>query len=185
MGYGQGFVTQSALLLDRMKDGEKMLEWMSKAIYDPKYQPFIAPEGCEISDDGRFWHRTGDLGNGVQEAEIVKTLRIVIGIDNPQPGKLRIIPRMPYGWKRIEVKNYPIWLGKGERANIEYKLTRDGKGMRMEIRADKNLPKMKIRLGPFSQKPKEWKGELEFSGDSWWIWYEFPAGLRAIEVWGR
>ena len=187
MGYGQGFVTQSALLLDRMRDGEKMLEWMAKAIYDPKYQPYITPEGCEVSDDGRFWHRTGDLGNGVQEAEIVKTLRIVIGIDNPQPGKLRILPRMPYEWTNIEVKNYPIWLDKGHQANIEYRLQRDGKRMRIEIRANENLPQIRVRLGPFSQKPRGWtgKGEVEFSGDSWWIWYEFPAGLRSIAVWGH
>ena len=35
MGYGQGFVTQSALLLDRMNDATTMFDWTAKEIYDP------------------------------------------------------------------------------------------------------------------------------------------------------
>src|SRR5206468_231380 len=69
MGYGQGFVTQAALLLDHMKDATEMLNWTARATYDAKYKPYIVPEGCETDPEGRFWHRTGDLGNGVQEGE--------------------------------------------------------------------------------------------------------------------
>ena len=36
MGYGQGFVTQSALLLDRMNDATTMFDWTAKEIYDPR-----------------------------------------------------------------------------------------------------------------------------------------------------
>lgn len=192
MGYGQGFITQSALLLDRMKDASVMLEWMAKAIYDPKYKPYITPEGCEVTSDGTFWHRTGDLGNGVQEGEIIKTLRIVIGVDNPCPGKIRILPRMPLGWNEMEIKNYPIWLKVGERANLRYILRRDRKEMRMEISADKELCQLEVRLGPFSQKPKTgrasaggrtFEGRSERSGDSWWLWLRVPAGMKKVEIW--
>lgn len=75
MGYGQGFVMQAALLLDRMKDVTPMLNWTAKEIYDPRLG-FIVPEGVQINPTGHFVFRTGDLGNGVQEAEIVKMLRI-------------------------------------------------------------------------------------------------------------
>ncbi|MGB9608746.1 MAG: hypothetical protein ACPL7E_09430, partial [bacterium] len=193
MGYGQGFITQSALLLDKMKDATKMLEWMAREIYDPKYEPYITPEGCEVSDNGRYWHRTGDLGNGVQEAEIVKTLRIVIGIDNPKPGNLRLIPRIPYGWNRMEIKDYPVWLEGGVKTGLEYRLVREGKGMKMEIKADKQLPSIEIRIGPFSEKPsqgegnadgKRLRGKLEKSGDSWWIWFKSPSA-RKIEIWAN
>ncbi|MGB9877131.1 MAG: hypothetical protein ACPLPS_05115 [bacterium] len=193
MGYGQGFITQSALLLDKMKDATKMLEWMAREIYDPKYEPYITPEGCEVSDNGRYWHRTGDLGNGVQEAEIVKTLRIVIGIDNPKPGNLRLIPRIPYGWNRMEIKDYPVWLEGGVKTGLEYRLVREGKGMEMEIKADKQLPSIEIRIGPFSEKPsqgegnadgKRLRGKLEKSGDSWWIWFKSPSA-RKIEIWAN
>jgi hypothetical protein len=37
MGYGQGFVTQSALLLDRMHDATQVLDWTAKQIYDPRF----------------------------------------------------------------------------------------------------------------------------------------------------
>ncbi len=36
IGYGQGFVTESALLLDRMHDTTTMLDWAAKEIYDPE-----------------------------------------------------------------------------------------------------------------------------------------------------
>ena len=48
----------------------------------------------------------GDLGNGVQEGEIVKTLRIVMGVDDTQPDRLQFFPRMPYGWKEMDVEKY-------------------------------------------------------------------------------
>lgn len=194
MGYGQGFVTQAALLLDRMNDATTMLEWMAKAIYDPKYEPYITPEGCEVTQDGAFWHRTGDLGNGVQEAEIIKTLRIIIGVDNPQPGELRLLPRVPYGWNKIEIKDYPIWLKNGERANLRYTLTRDKKGMRMELSTDRELCQLEVRLGPFSQKPrlgggttegKTLEGKSERSGDSWWVRFSVPEGRKKVEVWAE
>lgn len=111
MGYGQGFVTQSALLLDRMRDATHMLDWAAKEIYDPRYGSFVVPEGVQIDPTGRFWYRIGDLGNGVQEGEIVKTLRIVMGVDDTQPDRLQVFPRMPYNWKEIAVKTYPIVFG--------------------------------------------------------------------------
>ncbi len=194
MGYGQGFVTQSALLLDRMEDATIMLEWMAKAIYDPKCQPYITPEGCEVSPEGAFWHRTGDLGNGVQEAEIVKTLRIVIGVDNPRPGKLRVLPRVPYGWNRTEIRDYPVWLEDGRRANLRYTLIRDKGEMRMELASDRVLPSLELRLGPFKNKPKSGegkangktiKGKVEQSGDCWWVRFSIPEGKKELEVWAK
>lgn len=192
MGYGQGFVTQSALLLDMMRDATIMLEWMAKAIYDPKYKPYITPEGCEVSPEGKFWHRTGDLGNGVQEAEIVKTLRIVIGVDNPRPGELRILPRMPYGWTRVEIRNYPVWL-KDMRSNLKYMLRREKTQMRIELSSDVPFPKeVVVRLGPYENEPrggkgkadgKEIKGKVERSGDCWWVKFIIPATTRKIELW--
>ena len=103
MGYGQGFVTQSALLLDRMHDATQMLDWAAKEIYNPRQGSFIVPEGVQIDPTGRFWYPMGDLGNGVQEGEIVKTLRMVIGMDDTHPDRLQFFPRLPYDWKQIEV----------------------------------------------------------------------------------
>ena len=180
MGYGQGFVTQSALLLDRMQDVTPMLNWIAKGIYDPKYGSFIVPEGVQMDPTGRFWYRAGDLGNGVQEAEIIKTLRLVIGVDDTQPDRLRFFPRMPYGWSKIAVEKYPVLFkhsGKMETAFIRYRLERSSDKMNLEIASDQELGALAMRLGPFRKQPgvssvrvngKYQKITAEQSGDSWW-----------------
>jgi hypothetical protein len=185
MGYGQGFVSQAALLLDRMRDATAILGWAAREIYDPRYNQFdhfIVPEGVQITPSGQFWYRIGDLGNGVQEAEIVKTLRIVIGVDDTRPGRLQFYPRLPYGWNEIAVKDYPVLHendGQMKTAHLHYKLKRSGKRMNLQIQSDQDLGPLKMRLGPFADKPSPSDvrvngahpsgADVEHSGDSWWI----------------
>ena len=181
MGYGQGFITQSALLLDRMQDATTLLNWMAKEIYDPKYKSYITPEGCEIDPTGHYWYRMGDLGNGVQEAETLKTLRLMIGVDDTQPDRLQFFPRMPYGWSEMAVKSYPVLFehdGKMNTARLRYKLNRSGNEMKLEIGANQDLGPVAMRLGPFAKPPSAsgirvngriQTGSIERSGDSWWV----------------
>ena len=180
MGYGQSFITQSALLLDRMQEATVMLKWMAKAIYDPRLGSFIVPEGCQTDSTGKYWYRNGDLGNCVQEAEVIKTLRIVIGIDDTHPERLQFFPRMPYDWNKIEIEEYPVLhkrSGVFETVYLNYKLERTKDDMRLEIGSDKQLSDVAFRLGPFKNKPvdsnvlvngKLLRTTLEKSGDSWW-----------------
>ncbi len=191
MGYGQGFVTESALLLDRMRDATRMLDWIAKQTYDPRFGSFIVPEGAQIDPTGRFWFRGGDLGNGVQEAEIIKTLRLVIGVDDTQPDRLQFFPRMPYGWKEVAVEKYPVLFnhaGTFETALLRYKLTRSGERMKLEIASDKETGPVKVRLGPFENQPGKGsvqvngqhlnsssESSLEYSGDSWWVRFTMPS----------
>ena len=102
MGYGQGFVTQSALLLDHLHDATVMIDWAAKQIYDPRFGFFIVPEGTQIDPAGKFWFRMGDQGNGVQEAEIVKTLRLIIGVDDTQPARLQFFRECPMTGTRLQ-----------------------------------------------------------------------------------
>ncbi|HLI03421.1 MAG TPA: hypothetical protein VKU93_04035 [Terracidiphilus sp.] len=199
MGYGQGFVTQSALLLDRMRDATTMLDWAAKEIYDPRFgsrlaQPgmgYIVPEGARIDPAGQYWFHIGDLGNGVQEAEIVKTLRVVMGVDDTHPERLQFFPRMPYDWSEIAVSRYPIVFetsGKLDTADLAYTLKRAGGRMDLRIAADKDLGRVVVRLGPFGRAPqtadvringKMPKGaRVERSGDSWWVRFAARVGPR-------
>jgi len=187
MGYGQGFVTQSALLLDRMQDATLMLDWAAREIYDPRFGSYIVPEGVQIDPTGRFWFRIGDLGNGVQEAEIVKALRLVIGVDDTNPDRLQFFPRMPFDWKEMSVEKFPILFGcsgKMETAHLRYKLSRLGEKMTLEISADQEIGPVAMRLGPFNKKPEAsnvrvngtmpGKVFVEQSGDSWWLRFSRP-----------
>jgi hypothetical protein len=189
MGYGQGFVTESALLLDRMRDVTPMLDWTAKQIYDPKYGSFIVPEGVQIDPTGKFWYRAGDLGNGVQEAEIVKVLRLVIGVDDTHPDRVQFYPRMPFNWTEILVKNYPVLFenaGATATTFLRYKLKRTDDGMELEIAADQALGPVSMRLGPFDKPPEmdhivvngrsPAGAATELSGDSWWVDFTIPVG---------
>ncbi len=190
MGYGQGFVAQSALLLDRMHDATTMLDWTAKEIYDPRVGCFIVSEGVQMDPTGQFWFRFGDLGNGVQEAEIVKLLRLVIGVDDTQPDRLQFYPRMPYGWNEIVVSKYPVLFQSSktpETAFLNYQLKRSGNGMNFEISADKAIGLVAMRLGPFENEPEISKIHIngqtpagavtEHSGDSWWVRFAANVGM--------
>lgn len=189
MGYGQGYVTQAALLLDRMRDATTMLNWTAKVIYDPRFGSFITPEACDIDPTGRYWYRIGDLGNGVQEAEIVKMLRLVIGVDDTKPDRLQFYPRVPYDWNEIAVTKYPVLFeksGEPKTALLKYKLKRFDDGMKLEISADEPIGPVAMRLGPFNQKPDISKirvngeptpdAQTGHSGDSWWVRFTANVG---------
>lgn len=189
MGYGQGFVTQAALLLDCMNDVTPMLKWTARETWDPVIDSFIVPEGTLIDPSGRFLFRSGDQGNGVQEAEIVKVFRILIGVDDTHPERLRIYPRTPYGWTEMAVDRYPALVehgGKTELAHIRYDLHRTGECMTFAVSADRPVGPVAIRLGPFKDQPAVTsvlingrppvQASVEHSGDSWWVNFTVQVG---------
>jgi hypothetical protein len=195
MGYGQGFVTQAALLLDRMKDVTPMLNWTAREVYDPQIQSFVVPEGVQVDPTGRFLYRTGDQGNGVQEAEIVKTFRILIGVDDTKPQRLRIMPRLPYGWTEIAIDKYPALVeqqGRPETAFLHYHLRRTARGIDFEVSSDRKLGAVSFRLGPFAERPDgsvirvngkpPTEPSFEQSGDSWWVSFVEPVNAISRAV---
>jgi len=154
MGYSQGFVTQTALLLDRMDEASEMLRWIARfTYYDApiEAEKYLVPEGAEIIPTGEFWHRIGDLGNGVQQAETLKVLRLVIGVDNTGGDyEIRFVPRLPLDWTGIKIEDYPVWIrknGKPHRVELGYDLQRNGRGMIFTVTSDTVLPKVELRLG--------------------------------------
>ena len=189
MGYGQGFVTQAALLLDRMNDVTPMLNWAAREIYQPKIHSFVVPEGVQVDPTGSYVYGTGDLGNGVQEAEIVKVFRLLIGVDDNAPQRLRIMPRLPYSWNEMTVDQYPVLVERGqhrETALLHYDLRRVAGQMNLAISADRKLGLVAMRFGPFEKQPHASdvlingkhaaRGTVERSGDSWWVSVTAPVG---------
>jgi hypothetical protein len=94
---------------------------------------------------------------------------------------------MPYDWSEMSVEKYPVLFddnGKTETAWLNYKLERSGKGMKLEINANKELGPMAMRLGPFEKQPEASKIRVngqapkdalaERSGDSWWVRFTMP-----------
>ena len=202
MGYGQGFMTQAALLLDEMKDAEAMLDFTAKATYYAGYKSYIVPEGVETSPDGKSWFRTGDLGNGFQQASIMKVIRLVIGVDDTNPKELTLIPRIPKSWKGMSVDKFPAWIESGNEGvkridlRFQYELVscnaKCKNKARFKLEANDILPATFLRLGPFDSgisknlkvllNGKEIKSEVTKSGDSNWIRVKIPKGLKWFEV---
>jgi len=155
MGYGQGYLTQTCILLDEYEDLTGCVEQAAMFCYHHSDYNYIVPEGIIMHPSGRFWYRNCDLGNGVQQGEIIKCARLLIGLDDLNPEKgLCIIPRIPDTWSSIEVEDYKIAVmsdGKKTNALLSMKYERCGEGYRIEIKSNKPVEMGSVRLGPFSK----------------------------------
>jgi len=195
LGYTHCFLTQTAQLLDRMGDAAQMLRWLALVTYDPRVRPFIVPEVGYVSADGRQWGRRGDQGNGVQEGEAIKCLRLVLGIDDLIPERTTLIPRLPEGWTLARAQGYPVVTvaaGRTVTRRLDYTYQRLGAG-RFSLQAafDRPVARLRVRVGPFPRACKSVTvavngrpvaGELRDSGDGRWAWVEVGENVRALNV---
>ena len=109
MGYGQGYLAETALLLDDYAGLTACMDQAARFCYHHTDAPYIVPEGVICHPSGRYWFRNSDLGNAVQQGEIMKCARLVIGLDDLDARLgLRLLPRLPNTWSEIAVEHYPI-----------------------------------------------------------------------------
>ncbi|RLD09751.1 MAG: hypothetical protein DRI44_07780 [Chlamydiae bacterium] len=155
MGYGQAFITQTAILLDESKDMAGYLEKAGAFCYHHTEHNYIVPEGVICHPSGRFWFRNGDLGNSIQQAEIVKCGRLLLGIDDMESeAGLKIIPRLPEGWNSIEVEDYPV-LSDGESTTVNMSYTKENDGYRLKLTSALPIKINEMRFGQFPADTKE------------------------------
>ena len=162
---------------------------MAGFIYDADAGPYLMPEGVALHPQGEVWYRTGDLGNAVHEAEVIKTLALVAGVDDLDGRRLQIAPRLPPGWTGISVEQYPVLVG-GQRYLAGYRLQRQAQSLSMTIDAAAAVPGMDVRLGPLplGTAPRAtvngaaYNGELVDSGDSRWMWLRGLPGGQAAQI---
>ncbi len=154
MGYGQAFITQTAILLDESEDMAGYLEKAANFCYHHSDNNYIVPEGVINHPSDRFWFRNGDHGNSIQQAEIVKCGRLLLGIDDMESGKgLKIIPRLPNGWNSIEVEKYPV-LSENKLINLSMSYCREKDGYRLKLESEKPIKINEMRFGPFPENTK-------------------------------
>jgi len=194
MGYGQCFITQAALLLDEMSHASRCIERLAQFTYYPRRKPYIVPEGCEVDPSGRWWHRTGDLGNGVQEGEAIKCARLILGIDDTQPAGTLFVPRLPPGWREAQAEGYPVMTSDGDgvvQRRVAFRFRRDRGRDRLEINADGPLASVRVRLGPYPAATRAVTVAINGrrqrvrtfrSGDSAWAWINGLRGARRFTI---
>ena len=127
MGYGQGYITQAAFMLDRFDELTACVEAAADMCYHHTDEPYIVPEGVIVHGSGRFWFRNSDLGNAVQQAETVKCARLIAGIDDicPEQG-LRFVPRLPDGWQCVKVNGFSAAVAGGGHRKVDFYYGRIG-----------------------------------------------------------
>jgi hypothetical protein len=189
IGYGQAFLTQAALMLDDMAGAAVALDNLANFIYDADAEPYLVPEGVALHPSGDYWYRTGDLGNAMHEAEVLKTLALVAGVDDLAGQRLSLVPRLPSQWTSMSVADYPVTVA-GQRLNIGYTLLRDANRLRMDITATRPIPKLDVRLGPLPagvtpQVTVDGVARaalIENSGGNRWVWMRNLDGWQKVQI---
>jgi hypothetical protein len=189
MGYGQAFLTQAALLLDDIAGASQGLDEMARFIYDADANPYLVPEGIALHPSGEYWYRTGDLGNAMQEAEVLKTLALIAGVDDLNGQQLVIVPRLPNQWTTISVADYPVTVG-GERFSVGYTLLREAGRLRMDVSTSKLTSGLSVRLGPLplgatpqvtvDGAPRQFT--IAESGGRAWVWLQGIEGRQKVQI---
>lgn len=192
-GYGQGMMTQSALLLDRMADAEKFLHLMLTHTYLPHLEGWAAPEGIIVHRSGRYYLPVnGYMGQDSHVADSTKAVRLLLGIDDNDPCHLRLVPRYPADWTKMSISEYPVVTGQ-TRQSISYVYDRGERESASEhtfsFELQHPVDRLSIRLGPYSPDTRieraYWNGsEIPFacidSGDSRWVWVSHLSGKSGI-----
>lgn len=185
-GYGQGYIAQAALLLDEMDDAGALIERLCDYGYSPKLQPWIVPEGAVVHPSGEYWYRSGDHGNTAQQVEVLKVIRLIVGIDDLTPGRLTLVPRLPTGLTAIAVEDYPVLDASGDHASVTYRLERRPDGIAFECRRTGTNP-LRVRLGPIpaegrvrSATPQP--AHVVRTGSGCWAWFELPGETKEFRI---
>lgn len=117
IGYDHCIFTQTALLLDRVKDYSRLMKNLCRLCYAPRLPwPYIVPECASYSPEKQLFRRQGDLGNLAHQAEAVHTFMTVIGLCG-SGRSIKWIPRLPEGWS-LDARRFPV-PGRGCTADIQ------------------------------------------------------------------
>lgn len=187
-GYGFGLFLQHALLLDRMADASRIIENILRVNYDGRVDPWIIGELIAVRRDRTMWYRGGDHGNSVQQGEVLKGMRLMLGVDDLDADHTRLMPRLPDFCDGVEVKGYDAMVRSGEsivQADLDLSVKRVAGGWEIAAKFSAAPKKLSVRVGPFAKgargqarvngqpAPAKWAN----SGDSAWAWVTIPVGI--------
>ena len=172
-GYGQGFFTQAALMSDDVNTYGKCLEGIARLGYDGNVvqkltydrSPFVVQEcfnyenyekgldhafGVHRGDRRELKENPGDEGNLAQESEIIKAFSLVVGVSCNE-GRLVIMPRLPWLWNKMEVRDYPYIdkNGRLQRVDIVLEHERWLHQTSIKISGVKGVDGVDVRFGPY------------------------------------
>lgn len=148
MGYGQGYLTQTALLLDEYDDYSKCLEACAFLSYHHSDCSYIVPEGVIMHPSGEYWFRNGDLGNAVQQGEIIKAVRIMIGLDDINDDGLKLLTRLPSGIRDLKIKKFTV-RNRNKAIHVDYNYKITNAEHCILLKSNEPIYIESARMGPF------------------------------------
>lgn len=194
-GYGQGYFTQSALYMDDVNCYTKCLEGIARLGYDGniintlssgEVSPFVIHEcfnyenyvnstdhtfGAISHGKENILDNPGDEGNLVQETEILKALRLSVGVYCK--GKTLIVePKLGWLTDGMQLTDYPVFVeDKMVRINLKYTVeTCNRRAVLSVLSGCEYFDKIKVRFGPFSLLLRDKKAVNVYN--SKWVFVE-------------
>lgn len=183
VGYDHSMITQSALLMDQMKDAGPLVINLSKLSYAPRLpEPYIVPEALCVDIEAGVIRRQGDLGNLVQVAEALKCYSLVTGVSPVNNNILKLMPRLPENWE-VDVQDYDIPNVDGT-LDMIVTYPKDGaQTAQITLKETSGFDTVSFRFGPLPMSTTcaavqiDGVGidgvQLIESGDSKWAWVSF------------
>lgn len=166
--YGQGYAAQAMLLMDRLEQAGKAVDFLAHVTFQPCpgndldrsspylfYERIYLPELWEQSrtsgwtfpmfDGQKFDQGCGAL-NLVCVAEPLKIARLIAGVDDSDPACLRLTPRLLPGWAGFRAENWPVLTSNGL-LRLDLTCERLADGLRLEVRVrEGQIPALEARL---------------------------------------
>ena len=178
-GYGQGYMTQAALLLDEMTDVEGFVNMLVRHAYLPHMAGWACPEGIILHRSGKYYLPVnGYAGQDIHVAEATKAMRLMLGVDDNDPDHTRFVPRYPSSWTQMSIADFPVLTG-AKRQKCSYTYARAADKQMFSFTFEEPVSRASVRLGPLPEgrtvqrilvNGKNAEGEILASGDSTWVW---------------
>ena len=191
MGYGQGYLAHLLAMLDDYEDFTESVKAAACYSYHHTDCNYIVPEGVIVHPSRRYWFRNCDQGNAVQQAEVCKIGRMMLGLDDlrPQEG-LCLIPRLPDDFSGMEAEKYPVTVMEGNQRRqvpISYRYVRTEKGYKLELKSPQLLQVNRVRFGPFPENtpgfaPCKEKMEERKIGDRLFVYVTLDRPVTELEL---
>lgn len=155
MGYGQGYLAHLLAMLDDYEEFTESVKAATCYSYHHTDCNYIVPEGVIVHPSRRYWFRNCDQGNAVQQAEVCKIGRMMLGLDDlrPQEG-LCLVPRLPDDFSSMEAEAYPVTImeaGVRRQVAVSYRYVRTEKGYKLTLESLEPLQVNRLRFGPFPE----------------------------------
>ena len=180
-GYGQGMMTQAALLLDEMQDAERFLSKLLRHAYLPHLAGWAGPEGIVVHRSGKYYLPVnGYAGQDSHLADSTKAVRLMLGVDDNDPCHTRLVPRFPASWARMELRRFPVVVASAV-GKCGYVYERTSDAIRFAYGFEVPPARLSLRLGPLPARGTITSAEVSGqrvsvqpmpSGDSRWVWFE-------------